>query len=811
MDRVLQDFRYGSRSLLRSPVLSLVAVLTIGLGAGANATVFSFVDALLFKPVAGVEDASKLVAVYTSDFSSGRYGTSSYPDFMSVAEGATAFKALAAYADNPGAIVTINGATERINHAAVTANFFDVIGSRPAAGRYFAPFDAAPDAPPAVIVSYSLWTRMLGSSHAAIGTPMTFGGRTYTVIGVASPRFVGLDFNRARDIWTLLNPPSPAPEARGSRTINIIGRLQNGATLQDAQTEVTTIAARLAAAYPATNLGTLDQPDRPRPMTVAWHTRINPQFRSQVTMIAGVIVAASLLVLLTACANVGNLLLARGASRAREIAVRLAVGARRRDILRQLTFESLLLGVGGGVAGLLLALWTSDVLPSFFPPEQVALLDARVDLRVLTFCLVLSGAAGVIFGLAPALQSLKPSSSAVLRETATSASDSRVARRLRRGFVVVQVALAFVLLIGTGLLVRSLRNVLEADLGFGTREAVIVSIDLPPEFGPERGLAEYGRMLDRIGALAEVEDVAVTTTAPLSRGSRRGFSVDSYRPRTGEDMEFPINIVSADYFAAMQIPVMAGRAFDDRDRDSTTPVVMVNKVFADRYFAGNALGRRVRDSHETELQIVGVVGPTALLSPQAPRLPVVYYPLTQSYTRSVRLIARARVDATALVDKVVSEVRSASSGAAVFRPTTMKGQLDEALAGDRLTASLVSACGVLALALATVGVYGVVAYSVARRRREIGVRIALGASAQHVSALVLKEGLGLTILGVSVGAILSPAAATAIQSMLYQVSPIDLRTFAAVPILLCGIAVVAAWIPMRRAVRTDPVAVLRQE
>jgi predicted permease len=528
-------------------------------------------------------------------------------------------------------------------------------------------------------------------------------------------------------------------------------------------------------------------------------------------MIGGVIMAASLLVLLIACANVGNLLLARARTREREIAIRLAIGAGRRQIVRQLAIESITLGLAGGIAGALFALWTSDVLPSFFPAEQVRLLDAHVDLRVLTFCLLVSTFASFVFGLAPVAQSLRPTPAVVLRRESTNASEGRAGTRLRRSFVVVQVALAFVLLVGSGLLVRSLRNALDADLGFGTRQAAIVSIDLPADLGSTRGLAFYDDAVARVQALPGINRVALASAAPLSRGSRRGFRVDGYQPREREDMELFFNVISPDYFSAMRIPLVDGRVFDSRDRGDSTSVAIVNEEFARRYLNGAAVGRRVRDSSGRELEIVGVVHASAITAPQTPVTPVVYYPLAQAYVPGVRLIASTSVDPASTLEPIATAIKGTTSGIAVFRPSTMTGLIDEALAGDRLTASLVGACGALALLLAAVGVYGVIAYSVAQRRHEIGVRIALGASAQHVTRLVLREGLGMTITGAVIGALLSLAATSAISSMLYRVSATDPATFATVPAVLCSISLLAAWMPLRNALRVDPVTALRQE
>jgi predicted permease len=471
-----------------------------------------------------------------------------------------------------------------------------------------------------------------------------------------------------------------------------------------------------------------------------------------------------------------------------------------------------LLGLAGAAAGLLVALWTSDALPSFFPPEQAQMLDAGVDARVMAFCLLLSGAASLVFGLAPVLQALRPSAATALRQNTERSGESRLGARLRRGFVVVQVALAFVLLVAAGLLVRSLLNAVGADLGFGARRAVVASVEIPThEMTPEVGDAYYREALARVRGLPGVEAAALGRTLPLSRASRRGFRVEGYQPRPGEDMELPINIVGPGFFEALRLPLLGGRDFDDRDTPSSTSVVIVNEVVATRYFGGNAVGQRIRDSRGTVLEIVGVVRAGVYLSVQEPPAPMVYYPLSQSYSPSMTLVARTAIDPAAVAESVRRELRRAHPGVAVFRITTLEVRLGEALAGDRLTASLVSVCGLLALALAMVGVYGVVAYSVVLRTREICVRVALGARPWHVVRLVLADGLGLTLAGAALGAAAAPAVARLLGSLLYLVSPTDPRTFAVVPLTLAAVTILAVGLPVGRALRVDPMAVLRQE
>jgi predicted permease len=374
----------------------------------------------------------------------------------------------------------------------------------------------------------------------------------------------------------------------------------------------------------------------------------------------------------------------------------------------------------------------------------------------------------------------------------------------------VQVALACVLLVAAGLLVRSLRNALEADLGFATRAGVVISIDLPSELPPDRGQAFYREALQRTQSIPGVEVAALSTVAPLNRGGRRTFHVADYQPAEGEDMELPINVVSPGYFAAMGIPVVAGRVFDDTDRADGNLVVMVNAEFARRFLPNGALGKRVRDARRREFTIVGVAGATALGPPGSPRLPVVYYPLAQSYVPGVRLIAKTSMDPSSLLPVVAREVKAITSQVAVFRPVTIRTSINDALTTDRLLASLVGACGVLALLLATVGLYGMVAYSVATKAREISIRIALGASAQRVWQLVIQESMRLTTAGIVIGGALAIAVGIGMRAMLYQVSPVDAWTFGAVLVMLFAVTLIAAWVPLRRALRVDPANVLRQ-
>jgi putative ABC transport system permease protein len=529
-------------------------------------------------------------------------------------------------------------------------------------------------------------------------------------------------------------------------------------------------------------------------------------------MLGAILLGAVALVLLIACANVAGLLLSRATARQREVAVRLALGATRLRLLRQMLTESVLLGAAGGGIGLLFALWTADALPSFFPAEQARMLDAGIDGRVLAFTALAALVSGVLVGLAPAMQGIRLRGTAeALRAAGALTADGRFGRRSRLGLVVAQIAVASVLLIGAGLLTRSLSNAFEADLGYGTRDAVLTSVELPTGLSAQAVQAFYDRAIESVGALPGVESVGIARAVPVAGTERRGFRMEGYVPRAGEDTELHFNAVSRDYFSTMQVAVIAGRPFDVADGPSTRRVAIVNDLFAQRYFGGDAVGRTIQDSGNTALEIVGVVRATRRLSLQEPSKPVVFYPLEQVPSHRVMLVARTGVDPGTLAEAVRRTVTDSDRQVAVFRTVTLEAHLAEALTTNRLTLALVGTCGGMALLLAMVGVYGIVAFSVARRTREIGVRMALGARPAQIFRLIVSEGGRVIALGVVVGALGAAAGTRLLGSMLYGVSATDPLTFAGVPLTLALVALLASCLPAFRALRLNPVVALRQE
>jgi putative ABC transport system permease protein len=808
VETFLSDVRYAIRVLLRTPGWTAMAVLTLALGTGANTAVFGFIDALLFQPPPGVRAPAGVAAVYTSDFSSGPYGETSYPDFVAIADGVQAFERVAAEDNEQIAPVRIGNDMERVRISSVSGGYFAALGLTPTLGRGISDDDASTDAEVAV-VSEAFWTRAFARDPSAIGSSIRLRDRTFTIVGVARARFRGLTLGRAIDIWTPLKPDYDA-EARGNRGLDIVARLKPGATRVEAQEQLNALAARLAREFPSTNLGTLDRPREPRPMTVTAATRIPPNVRSDVMSLAAVLMGGVGLVLLLACANVASLLLSRATVRTRELAVRRALGARTGRIIRQLLTETTVLAFAAAGVGLLFAAWTADILPSFFPAEVASLLDSRLGWHVLVYLLVLAIVSSLVVGIMPALRSIRTPLAAALRGDSREVTD-RAGTRMRNALVSVQVGIACVLLIGAALLVQSVGHTLGADLGFRAKDAVFASVELPSTWKSSARIAYYDEARARIGALPGVESAAWVRTPTLARTARRGFRPEGYTFSKGEDRELNINYASTGYFETLGIPLRAGRTFTTADTDTSPRVVVVNETLAKRFFQGYAVGKRMTDSSDTVLEIVGVVGDTKHITVSEPAPPLVYYPLAQNSMPRMILIARTSIPPEQLGETIRRELRGLDADVAVFATTTLREYVRQALASERLTASLVSVCGLLALALAVVGLYGAIAYLVTRRTREIGVRIALGATPDHVLMLVVRQGMWIAGAGILVGMIAAALAAQALPLGLYGVTPLDPRTYIAVMVALTLTAAIAAFVPALRAVRIDPARALTQD
>jgi predicted permease len=802
--------------LWKSPGFTAVAVAVLALGIGANTTIFSLINGLLLRPLAGVGEPERLAAVYTSDFSSGLYGSSSYPDYISFRDGAQAFDGLAAY---EGAVVSVteNDEPERLRGESVTGNYFKVLGVGASAGRTLLPEDeATTDGNPVIVISHNLWQRRFNSEQAVVNRTINLDGRAHTIVGVAAESFRGLHFGPSPEFWRPMSAPADEPRSRGNRGLMLVGRLREGATIEEADAQLKAIAARLAEDYPDTNRGTLERPNEPRPVTVTPESRISPRQRKTVAAVSGMLMLMVGLVLLIACANVANLLLARASARRREIAIRLALGSSRLRLVRQLLTESMCLALLGGLVGLLLTLWTADFLPTLFPAEDAVGLDLSVDWRVLCFTLGVSVLTGILFGLAPALQASRQNLLSALKDD-TGAPGVRGFGRfgLRNGLVVLQVALSLILLICAGLFMRSLRAASTADPGFNAENVLLLRMEARGvKMEREEQYLFYRRVQEQVGALPGVRSVALSYIVPISGGGMRtGVWIEGYQPRPNEDTELNTNVVSPNYFKTLGIPLVQGRDFGAADAANAPGVVIINEEFARRYFPGESpLGKRVRnDPKGPYLEVVGVAKNAKYRGLVEEPLPFFYTPLAQEAMSSVALLVRTDSDPLAVLPSVRAELKSLDKNLTLFEINTLSAQLAEALSNERMVAVLLGVFGGAALLLAAVGLYGVMSYAVARRTHEIGVRMALGAQTGDIIKLVMWQGMALLLVGSAVGLAVAFALTRLMSSLLYGVSATDPVTFIGITLLLACVAMLACYLPARRATKVDPMVALRYE
>ncbi|MFL6333868.1 MAG: ABC transporter permease [Pyrinomonadaceae bacterium] len=811
MRTLLQDVRYGLRMLWQRPGFTSVAVLTLALGIGANTAIFSVIDAALLRSLP-YRAPERLVHLWETkrsrDF---EQREASYPDFLDWrAQGSEVFEGLAGYASRPVTLADAGEAT-RAPGAAVTANFFDVLGVKAVAGRTFVEGEDGREARPVAVISHGLWRRRFGGGPAAVGREITLDGRAYTVVGV-----LPADFNFAllgdAEVWT---PVAPTPEVAARRYqhwLKVIGRLKDGVSLEGARAHLATVATRIEHDDPGAHAG-----------VGLRAVGLQEEFVGPIRPVLFVLLGAVGFVLLIACTNVANLLLARSAARQKEVAIRAALGASRWRVVRQLLTESVLLSVAGGAAGLVLALWGVDVLVALIPAAQLMqmpyLQSLSLNLDVLLFAMGLSLLTGVLFGLTPALSASRTDLQGALKEGGRS-TVSRGSRRLRDLLVVAEVALALVLLVGAGLLMKSLVQMLRVDPGFDPRGLLTLRVALPPErYGEDAKAARfYEEVLRRVAAVPGVRGAALTDRLPLSGEGGTGTPLVVGRSLpVSEQTEAHLRNVSANYFEVLGVPLLKGRAFAERDDAQAPPVLLVNRTYAERVFPGeDAVGRRVKFMFTGEMQfeIVGVVGDEKVLSLDARTTPVVYFNMQQGPDGAAALVVRTETaDPLAVSSAVRGEVRALDPEVPVFSVQT----LEQMVAGSRATfvrrypAYLTGVFACVALLLALVGIYGVVSYAVAQRTHEIAVRVALGARATDVLRLVLGHGLLLALGGIAVGAAGSLALTRLISGLLFGVSAADPLVYGLVSLLLATVALLACLVPARRATKVDPMVALRYE
>ena len=812
MRTLFQDVRYAARTLLRQPGFALMAVLTLALGIGANTAIFSVIDAALLRSLP-YREPGRLVHLWETkrsrDF---ERREASYPDFLDWrAQGTEVFEGLAGYTGRPVTLTDAGEAT-RVRGAAVTANFFDLLGVNAVAGRTFVGGEDGLEAKRVAVISHGLWQRRFGGEPGAVSREVTLDGQAYTVVGV-----LPADFQFAllgdTEVWTPLALTPDVASRRYMHWVKVVGRLKEGASLEAAQARLATIASRIeqddSAAHAGVGLRAVELQD---------------EFVGPVRPVLFVLLGAVGFVLLIACTNVANLLLARSAARQKEVAIRAALGASRWRVVRQLLTESVLLSVVGGAAGLMIALWGVDLLVSLIPAGQLTqmpyLRSLSLNRDVLLFAMGLSLLTGVLFGLTPALSASRADLQGALKEGGRN-TVSRGSRRLRDLLVVAEVALALMLLVGAGLLMKSLVVMLRVDPGFDPKGLLTMRIALPPSRYKEddKAVRFYDELLRRVASVPGVRGAALTSNLPLAGDGGTGTPQIVGRSTPASELtEAHLRTVSANYFEVLGVPTVRGRSFAERDGAQAPPVLLVNKTYAERVFPNeDPVGQRItfKFTNDVQFEIVGVVGDEKVLSLDARTTPVVYFHMPQdSYFDSAALVVRTdAADPLALASTVRSEVRALDAEVPVFAVQT----LEQMVAGSRAAfmrrypAYLTGVFACVALLLALVGIYGVVSYSVAQRTHEIAVRVALGARTRDVLRLVLGHGLLLALGGIVVGAAGALALTRLISGLLFGVSAADPAVYGLVALLLAAVALLACLVPARRATKVDPMVALRYE
>jgi putative ABC transport system permease protein len=801
MRSLLQDVRYAVRRLLKSPGFALVAVGALTLGIGANTAIFSVVNSVLLRPLPYPEP-EQLVQVWESRPRMNMPRSEVAPhEFLAWAERSQSFRQLAAN-DLTEYNLTGRGEPERVTGALVTAGYFPLFGVSPAQGRTFLAEEDQPGKDNVVVLGHELWRSRFNSDPSVVGQSVSLDGVPCTVVGVMPRGF------RLPDGAGLARPIAFTVEDRakaGSHFLNVYGRLKEGVALAQAGGEMATVAGRVEQDFGDVNAGH-------RVVLVPLHEQVVGGARTALLVLLGAVG----LVLLIACANVANLLLARAAGRRREVAVRAALGASRWRIVRQLLAESVLLSALGGAAGLLLAVWGVDLLVSLDPTGVQRAGEVTLDWRVLGFTFGLSLLTGLLFGLAPALQASKADFNESLKEGGRSAQGLGRSR-LRGALVVSEVALTLVLLVGAGLLVKSFRQLLAVDSGLDPHGVLTLDVSLPQAKYAERQqiTSFYERLIEQAAALPGVEAAGAVSVLPLAGNDNSNFVQIEGRPPqpAGQALRAGRRNVSADYFRALGIPVKRGRAFNASDAKDAPPVVVINESLARSFFAGeDAVGKRIRTGEKSPwVEVVGVVGDVRHRGLDVETRPEMFFPHLQTPSRQMTLVVRAAGDPAALAGPLRVRVRELDRDQPVGNVKTMETWVAESVASRRFSVLLLGVFACVAAGLAALGLYGVVSYSVAQRTHEIGLRVALGARPRDVLRLVIRQGMTLTLLGTAVGLLAALALTRVMSGLLFGVGATDLATFVAVPLMLLTVALLACYLPARRATKVDPMVALRHE
>jgi len=819
---MIHELRNAFRSLKKSPGFAVAAVATLALGLGANISIFSIVNAVLLRAPA-VRASDELVRIYTSTPEGMPFGSTSYQDYLELRGEADTFRGVVAYTLTIAAL-TGDGSPETVLGELVSGNYFELLGVEPHLGRAFLPEeDRTPATHPVVILGYGFWQRRFGSDPALVGAGIRLNGVSFDVVGIAPQEFRGLIPGLSADIWVpammapVIQPDPPDMlTSRISRQFFLHARLAEGVGIEQAAARVDVLASRLETAYPQSSAG--------HTMTVvpASSVRLHPRIDRLLFPVAGLMLALVGLVLLIACTNLAGLLLARASDRRRDIAIRLALGASRRRIVGQVMAESLLLAIMGGSAGLLLASLVTEWLINFRPPLPIPIsLDLGLDANVVIFTALLSLAAGVFFGLAPATQASNTELTRALKEDEIQWKSRRFS--LRNVLLVGQMAVSMLLLVIAGLFVRSLQNAGSVDPGFDTRNSAIFTLNVGFRHRPAEGREFYRRLLERAGLLPGVRSAALADRLPLDL-SQQSMRVMGERPLSSGEPFLSVDFarVSPGYFRTLGVPLVNGRDFADQDRQGAPRVAIVSQTMSRQFWpAGDQIGQRLRTEGGDEIEVIGVAGDTKVRSLGELDRPYMYVAFEQRYEAAMQLVlgtgGSGPADSNAALDPgtILAAGRALIKGIdpeiAPITVKTMPEHLSTALLPAQIAAGLVGGFGLLALLLAAVGIAGLMAYTVARRTREVGIRMALGASDIDVLRLVMGGGLRLVSVGVALGTLMALATTRLLSGFLVGVSPTDPLAFAGIILLLSAVAMIAGYIPARRAATADPMVVLRQK
>jgi predicted permease len=792
-----------------------VAVITLALGIGANSAIFSVVNGLLLRPLP-YSESERLAIIWTH--SPGANVAQDWPSpgqFNAIKSQTDVFEDLALVR---GRSYNLSGGEtpERVDAVQITTNLLTMLGARPLAGRLLLPEEDSPGKPQTVVISHSIWQRRFGSDPSVVGRAVTLNGESYTIVGVL-PRDFSLGYEVIPTVSAMQQPELFLPlaldakgaESQGDENYNVVARMKPGATVERAQTELDVVAGRLAQQFPDYY-----------PPSRAFRLSVRPlleQVVGDVRPALLVLLGAVGFVLLIACANVANLLLARAATREKEMAIRTAVGASRRRVVRQLLTESVVLACLGGALGLLAAYWGLDALRGLGPGNIPRLRDIGLDVRVLSFTFGVAVLTGVIFGLAPALRGSRINLSETLKEGGRSSVGG--GGRLRSALVVLEIALSLVLLVGAGLLVRSFVRVQQVEPGFDARNVLSMRLSVGgTSYAGERSGEFFRELLTRVRRLPGVESAGTASILPLGGGIGWGtITIEGYASANGqEQIQADQRIAGAGYFETMKVPLAAGRYFDEQDTAESQKVAVIDENMARTYWPGaDPVGRRFKrgdpDGEAPWLTVAGVVANVKQYALDADSRVTFYTPHAQSLSGTMYVVARTSVEPSSLATSVTKEARALDPNVPAFDVKTMEQRLSDSLARRRFAMTALGLFALVAMALAAVGIYGVMSYAVAQRTREIGVRVALGAQAGDVLGLVIRQGMLLAALGIGLGLVGAAAVTRVMGSLLFGVGANDPATFAAIALLLAAAALLACYVPARRATKVDPMEALRHE